>query len=115
MRICIVLFSFAQKSLEIEYSGSCASVRISRQIWKPLEIRQNKLARDLDVPVGRINDILKKKRGITTDTALRLAIYFGTTPEFWLSLQNRFDLKVAQTTILPKIEKGVRRLGRRVA
>jgi addiction module HigA family antidote len=88
---------------------------LSEEYMKPLGLSQNKVARDLDVPVGRINDIIRNKRGITTDTALRLGIYFGTTPEFWLNLQNRFDLKVAQKTLLPKIEKGVRPLGRNVA
>ena len=88
---------------------------LSEEFMNPLKISQNKLARDLDVPVGRINDIIRNKRGITTDTALRLGIYFGTTPEFWLNLQNRFDLKIAQKTILPKIEKGVRPLEKRVA
>ena len=88
---------------------------LSEEYMKPLGLSQNKVARDLDVPVGRINDIIRNKRGITTDTALRLGIYFGTTAEFWLNLQNRFDLKVAQKTLLPQIEKGVRPLGRRVA
>lgn len=86
-----------------------------KEFMEPLDISQNKLARDLDVPVGRINDIIKGKRTITTDTALRFAVYFRTTPEFWLNLQNRFDLKVAQRTLLPKIEKGVRPYVRRVA
>ena len=88
---------------------------LSHEFMKPLGISQNKLARDLDVPVGRINDIIKNKRAVTTDTALRLGIYFGTSPEFWLNLQSRFDLKIAQKTILPKIEKGVRPLDRHVA
>ena len=86
-----------------------------QEYMKPLGISQNKLARDLDVPPGRITDILKSKRGITTDTALRLGIYFSTSPEFWLNLQSRYDLKLAQKTILPKIEKGVRPLDRQVA
>ncbi len=74
----------------------------------PLGISQNKLARDIDVPVGRISDITRGKRTITTDTALRLAIYFRTTPEFWLNLQNRYDLKIAKQSLLPKIERDVR-------
>jgi addiction module HigA family antidote len=86
-----------------------------KEFMEPLEVSQNKLARDLDVPVGRVNDIIKGKRVITTDTALRLAIYFKTTPEFWLNLQSRFDLKIAKKTILPKIEKGVRPCSRKVA
>ncbi|MCO6429953.1 MAG: HigA family addiction module antidote protein [Deltaproteobacteria bacterium] len=88
---------------------------LSHEFMKPLGISQNKLARDLDVPAGRINDIIKNKRAVTIDTALRLGIYFGTSPEFWLNLQSRFDLKIAQKTILPKIEKGVRPLERHVA
>jgi addiction module HigA family antidote len=74
----------------------------------PLGISQNKLARDLDVPVGRIHDILKGRRTITPDTALRFSVYFKTTPEFWLNLQSRFDLKIARRDLLPAIAKGVR-------
>ena len=74
----------------------------------PLGISQNKLARDIDVPVGRINDIVRAKRGITTDTALRFSVYFGTTPEFWLNLQTRYDLKIARIELLPEIERDVR-------
>jgi len=85
------------------------------EFMSPLKISQNKLARDLDVPVGRVNEIIRGKRTITTDTALRLAIYFKTSPEFWLNLQSRFDLKVAQKTILPKIENDVRPCSRKVA
>lgn len=85
------------------------------EFMAPLEISQNKLARDLDVPVGRINDIINTKRAITTDTALRLAVYFGTTPEFWLNIQNRYDLKLAKKTLLPKIERGVRPCERKLA
>ena len=88
---------------------------LTEDFLKPLGISRNKLARDIDVPVGRINDIVKNRRSITTDTALRLGIYFGTTQEYWLNIQNRFDLKVAQKTLLPKIEKGVRPLARKVA
>ena len=88
---------------------------LSEEFMIPHGISQNKLARDLDVPVGRINDIIKGKRVITTDTALRFAIYFGTSPEFWLNLQNRYDLKLARKRLLPKIERGVRPLERKVA
>ena len=85
------------------------------EFLEPWEISQNKLARDLDVPVGRVSDIIHGKRSITTDTALRLAIYFGTTPEFWLNLQNRHDLKVAKQKLLPKITRGVRPYQKKVA
>ena len=59
------------------------------EFTNPAGISQNKLARDIDVPVGRINEIIHGNRGITTDTALRLSVYFGTTPEFWINLQTR--------------------------
>lgn len=59
----------------------------------PLNLSQNQLARDIAVPVGRINQILHNRRTITADTALRLARYFGTSPELWLGLQNDYDLR----------------------
>lgn len=88
---------------------------LAEEFMEPLELSQNKLARDLDVPVGRINDIIKGRRAITTDTALRLGIYFGTSPEFWVNLQSRYDLKLAKRTILPEIEKEIRPLDRKSA
>ena len=68
------------------------------QVMTPLGVSRNKLARDIDVPVGRISDIVAGKRGVTPDTALRFAKYFGTTAELWLRLQADFDLHVARTT-----------------
>ena len=81
----------------------------------PLGISQRKLARDLDVPVGRIGDIVQGKRAITPDTALRLAVYFSITPEFWINLQSHYDLKIAKQNLLPKIERSVRRAERKAA
>jgi addiction module HigA family antidote len=60
---------------------------------KPLGISQNRLSRDLDIPVSRVSEIIRGTRAITADTALRLGEYFGTTPEFWLNLQIHFDLR----------------------
>jgi len=80
------------------------------EFMEPLGISQNKLARDIDVPVTRISDIVHGRRTITTDSALRLAIYFGTTPEFWVNLQGRYDLKVSMRDLLPAIQKNVRPL-----
>lgn len=68
------------------------------QVMTPLGVSRNKLARDIDVPVGRISDIVAGKRGVTPDTALRFAKYFGTTAELWLRLQADFDLHVARST-----------------
>ena len=76
---------------------------------KPLSISQNRLARDLGVPAQRINDIIRKHRSITVDTALRLAKYFHTTPQFWLNLQMHYDLEMARDTKLTeRIERDVR-------
>ena len=78
------------------------------EFMRPLDVSQNKLARDLDVPVARINDIIHAKRGISADTALRLATYFETSAEFWLNLQTRYDLKIAATTIGEDVKRAVR-------
>jgi antitoxin HigA-1 len=79
-----------------------------KEFMEPLGLSQNKLARDIDVPVTRISDIIHGRRGITADSALRLSVYFGTTAEFWLNLQTRYELKVSRRDILPAIEKSVR-------
>ena len=75
---------------------------------EPLGISRNQLARDIDVPVGRISDITNGKRGITADTALRFGRYFDTGPELWLRLQAEYDLHVARNTTWSEIEKRVR-------
>ena len=81
-----------------------------KEFLEPLGISQNKLARDIDVSITRVNDIVHAKRGITADTALRLGAYFGTTPEFWINLQTRYDLKRARRGLWPEIEKKIRPL-----
>jgi addiction module HigA family antidote len=63
---------------------------------KPLSLTAHRLAMELMVPVTRINDIVRGKRAITADTALRLARYFGTTPQFWMNLQANYDLERAE-------------------
>jgi addiction module HigA family antidote len=78
------------------------------EFMKPLGVSQNRLARDIDVPVARINDIVHGRRGITADTALRLGKYFGTSPELWLGLQMEFDIRRAQRDVWPEIEGRIR-------
>lgn len=63
------------------------------EFLKPMAISQNQLARDIDIPVSRVADIIRGKRAITADTALRLGEYFGMSAEFWLSLQASYDLR----------------------
>ena len=72
------------------------------EFLRPLALSQNRLGLDLGVPPQRIGDIVRGRRGITADTALRLARYFGTTPQFWLNLQTRFELDVARHNHLPE-------------
>lgn len=77
----------------------------------PLGLSQNKLGRDLGIPAQRVNAIVRGRRAITVDTALRLARYFKTTPQFWLNLQNHYDLEMAQESHLTdQINKEVRSL-----
>jgi addiction module HigA family antidote len=63
---------------------------------KPLGLTVNRLATELFVAATRINDIARGRRAITADTALRLARYFGTTPQFWMNLQSNYDLELAE-------------------
>ena len=70
-------------------------VTLSEDFLQPLGLSANRLAMVLHVPVTRINDILHARRSITADTALRLARYFSTSPQFWLNLQANYDLEVA--------------------
>jgi len=72
---------------------------------EPFGLSANALARALKVPPNRITAILSRRRAVTADTALRLARYFGTTPEFWLNLQTRFDLESAADKLADSIEE----------
>jgi len=69
---------------------------LCEEFMKPLAISQNQLGRDLAVPPRRINEIVHGKRSISADTAVRLALYFGTSPQFWLGLQADYDLEVLE-------------------
>ena len=73
----------------------------------PMEISVYRLAQAIKVSRPRLNDIVLGRRGITTDTALRLGRYFGMTPEFWINLQTRYDLDVAERTKRRQIEREV--------
>ena len=78
----------AEKKLPPVHPGEI----LLEEYLKPLGISQNKLGCDLGVPAQRINEIVRGHRAITVDTALRLAKYFHTTPQFWLNLQTHYDL-----------------------
>jgi len=76
---------------------------LQKEFLEPMGLSQNKLAMALHVPARRINEIVLGKRGITADTALRLARYFGMSPHFWLGLQMDYELDIAQDSLETRI------------
>ena len=74
------------------------------EFLRPMELTQRELAQAIHVPYQRINDIVNGRRGVTPSTALRLAKYFGNTPDFWLNLQLRWDLYFAEKQETPVLE-----------
>jgi len=80
---------------------------LREQFMAEFAVSMNRLARDLRVPVTRISEIVNQRRSVTSDTALRLARYFGTTPEFWMNLQTSYDLDTARFGVA-EIERDVR-------
>ena len=76
----------------------------------PLSISQNQLSRDIDVPISRVSAIVKGERAITADTALRMAAFFGSSPEMWMNQHSEYDLRVAKRTNGDLIGARVRRL-----
>src|SRR5690554_1837461 len=76
---------------------------LNEEFLKPLEITAYKLSKDLNIPQTRISEILKGRRRITADTALRLSKYFGTSPKFWLGLQDDFDIEERQNQIAEEL------------
>lgn len=76
---------------------------------KPLSLSVNALAMSLRVPATRISEIVNERRGITTDTAIRLSLYFGTTPEYWLQIQSAFELAKSEQELIPRLRKEVQR------
>ncbi len=81
---------------------------LSEEFLKPMGLSQNRLAVGLGVPPRRINEIVLEKRRITADTALRLARYFGTSPQFWLGLQTDYDLDTASELLGSRLEREVK-------
>ena len=80
---------------------------LEQEFLIPLKISQNKLALNMRVSPQKINDIVHRKRSITADTALRLALVLGTTPEFWMGLQSDYDLESIQDILGDRLEKEV--------
>lgn len=83
------------------------------EFLEPLGISQYRLAKDINVDPRRIHAIVHGERGITADTALRLARYFGTTPRFWLNLQMQYDLEKQKDALGDRLDSEVRQLAGR--
>ncbi|MDJ0753893.1 MAG: HigA family addiction module antitoxin [Ardenticatenaceae bacterium] len=77
------------------------------EFLEPLGLSQNRLALDLHVPAHRISEIVRGKRRVSADSALRLAVYFHTTPQFWLKLQMEYDLEQARTVLAETIQREI--------
>lgn len=80
---------------------------LEEEFLKPMEISHYKLAKDIGVPQSRISKIIKQERGVTADTALRLAQYFGMSAEFWINMQAGYELKLARIKLGKSISKAV--------
>lgn len=78
------------------------------EFLKPMGLSQNRLALNIGVPPRRINEIILEKRRITADTALRLARFFGASPEFWLGVQAQYDLDVTSDKLGERLESEVK-------
>ena len=93
----------ATKKLDPVHPGQI----LQKEFLEPMGLSQNRLALALGVPARRINEIVLEKRGITADTALRLARYFKMSPQFWLGLQMDYELDVAEDMLGGRLEKEV--------
>ena len=101
---------------QVDFSGVTSGRRLAPvhpgevlrdEFLVPMALSVYRLAQAIKVSRPRLNDIVRGRRAVTTDTALRLGRYFGTTPEFWINLQTRYDLDVAERTVRRKINREV--------
>ncbi|MGH9441508.1 MAG: HigA family addiction module antitoxin [Thermoanaerobaculia bacterium] len=91
------------KGLETIHPGEI----LEQEFLLPLGLSANALAKRIDVPVTRISEIVRGRRGITADTALRLSRFFGTSAELWLGLQTEYDLRTARREGGDALERGI--------
>jgi len=83
---------------------------LREEFLEPMGISQYRLAKDISVPPRRINEIVHGKRSVTADTALRLGRFFGMSPQFWLNLQTRYDLEMAEDLLKDRLDEEVHTL-----
>lgn len=78
---------------------------LNEEFLKPMQVTAYKLSKDINIPQTRISEIVKGRRRITADTALRFSRYFGTSPKFWMGLQDDYDIEEQQRLILDELGK----------
>lgn len=91
-----------------DYPPIHPGVILLEEFLKPMQISRRQLAKDIRVPPMRISKIVRGERGISVDTALRLARYFGTSVEFWTGIQTHYEVEVAKMALSDRIEKEVK-------
>ena len=99
------MISFMNKKIEPIHPGEI----LLEEFLIPMEISQYRLAKDINIPPRRINEIVLGKRAITADTALRLSEYFGSSEKFWLNLQMKYNLEIEKDRLKDKLKKEVKR------
>ena len=80
---------------------------LAEEFLAPMGLSQYRLAKEIKVPLRRVNEIVLGRRGITADTALRFAQFFGTTPELWQNLQSQYEMDIAKNSIWAKIKASI--------
>ena len=88
---------------------------LREEFLKPMGLSAYQLAKELRVPVPRINDIVREKRGISADTAVRLARFLGTTPQYWMNLQSFYEVRSVEITLRKELKSIVPRKQIKVA
>jgi antitoxin HigA-1 len=91
-----------------EFAAVTPGEMLKEEFMREYGLSQNRLAKAIGISPNRITDIVNNRRRITADTALRLALYFGNSPEFWMNLQAHYDLKMAQQSLGPEEAKRIK-------
>ena len=92
--------------IQMEHPG----ILLKEEFLDEIGLSVSALAKAIGITRSRINEVVKGKRSITINTALRLSLFFGTSPEFWLNLQRQYDLESAKETVLPNLRKIIKPL-----
>jgi len=96
--------------VQYEFAPVTPGEMLKDEFFAEYGLSQNQLAKAVGISQNRIAEIVNNRRRITADTALRLSLYFGNSPEFWLNLQTRYDLKLARRNLKPQDAKRIKAL-----